>query len=687
MNRFSLLGWDVDAECLTVTRGGETVKLNNKTMQLLVYLAERQGRLVSYEELEADIWDGNSFIAKRAATNTVWQLRKAMQGSLSQEEFIETIPKRGYRLNAPVEPIADKRHPSWRTKAILLAGAEIIALAVIAWLLLRDDPSPVSLEREIITDYPGTETEAALTHTGDRIAFIWSQLNKSPNLYWKHVGDRNDTPHQLTNSTDTEATPSWSPDGKTVAFLRVNGETRACSVHTVSVITGVERKLTTCQATKPGTLAWSPNGKWIAYAYHDGEHHGLAVIDPVTEEMRKVTRSPKPDMVDADLAWSPDSELLAYISRVTVEEDRVFITDLEGDTRHLEKAPGDIVGMAWSRHDDELIVAAIPEGEHRRQLLRLDIDDGRVLGKFDQGALEAYSPGLSGDGNLMVYDASNIVVGLGTTFSGQNKIDELTTVASLSADREPTISANGQRLAFTSTRSGAKEIWYHQIGDNVPTQITSFGVTNVFGPTWHPNGKLLMFLAPDANGRLQVFLFEVDSHKLRQLTREETDHMPPSWSADGGHIYTSFAKDDAWTIHRYAFQGVEEGAADPEVVSVGYFSQEAPDGSLFIFRLTDSTLHKRTAEGEEQVFQKGFERRDWGNWVPGNDGIYAVMRTEAQDLLTFTAYDGGESQTIAELPAKIIRSQNSLALDPANNRLVVAYYTMQQADIFGLRRP
>ncbi len=679
-----MLGWSIEPTSLTATRKGTEQRLTNKAMELLVFLAEHQGCVVTHEEIEQNIWGGNSFVAKKGATNAIWQLRKALQRDLPQEEFIETIPRRGYRLNAAIEPSPQKLVLSGHNKLTLSVISVAAGLTLIAWLALGLNLNEPVFEREIITDYPGKETEPSLTQDGERVAFIWAQQNKAPNLYWKPTRDRSELPRQLTKTKERESTPSWSPDGKTVAFLRINGETRKCSLHTVFVVNGVEQKLADCQATKPGTLAWSPDGKWIAYAYNNGEYHGLAVIDPSTKETLEVTRSPKPDMVDSDIVWSPDSKLLAYVRRVSVEDDQIYITDLNGSKWHLEQAPNDMRGMAWSTNGEELIVAATPLGEHRRQLLRLDTADGKVLGKLDQGALEAYSPNLSGDGNLLAYEASNIVISLGSVGEGDEKIDEISTISSLSTDKEPSVSTDGRMIAFTSTRSGAKEIWYHEEGQTVPFQVTDFGVPNVFGPVWQPNGERLIFLAPGPKKNLQVFLFEKESRKLLQLTYEETDHMPPSWSPDGKHFYTSFAVGNQWMVHKYAFLGFNEGIATPEVIVEGYASKESPNGSLFVFRLTTSSLHERTPNGEEKVFLTGFERRDWGNWIPTQGGIYALLRSEAQDRLVFKNY-GGETKAVATLPARIVRSQNSMALDTANNRIILAYYAMQQSDIFGLR--
>ena len=79
----------------------ETIHLEPKVMEVLVYLASRQGEVVTREEIERDVWHG-ALVGYDAITGTIIKLRKAFQDDARKPRIIATIPKRGYQLIATV---------------------------------------------------------------------------------------------------------------------------------------------------------------------------------------------------------------------------------------------------------------------------------------------------------------------------------------------------------------------------------------------------------------------------------------------------------------------------------------------------------------------------------------------------------------------------------------------------------
>lgn len=94
-------------ECLVeprqnrLLRGDTEAHLESRVMDVLVCLAERAGEVVSRETLNAQVW-GSVVVTDQAVTNCISELRRHL-GDGPGNRIIETIPKRGYRLAAPVE--------------------------------------------------------------------------------------------------------------------------------------------------------------------------------------------------------------------------------------------------------------------------------------------------------------------------------------------------------------------------------------------------------------------------------------------------------------------------------------------------------------------------------------------------------------------------------------------------------
>ncbi len=98
---FRVGDWLVEPAVGSLARDGRSVKLEPKVMDLLVYLARRRGRVLSREELEEAVWAG-TVVGYDALTSAIIKLRKAFDDDSRHPWLIETVPKRGYRLIAPV---------------------------------------------------------------------------------------------------------------------------------------------------------------------------------------------------------------------------------------------------------------------------------------------------------------------------------------------------------------------------------------------------------------------------------------------------------------------------------------------------------------------------------------------------------------------------------------------------------
>jgi TolB-like protein/DNA-binding winged helix-turn-helix (wHTH) protein/Tfp pilus assembly protein PilF len=93
--------WRVDPALDEIARGGQVVKLEPRTMQLLVYLAEHAQEVVSPEELLEHVWRG-VVVTPASVYQAVARLRRTLGDVSDAPTYIATVPRKGYRLVAPV---------------------------------------------------------------------------------------------------------------------------------------------------------------------------------------------------------------------------------------------------------------------------------------------------------------------------------------------------------------------------------------------------------------------------------------------------------------------------------------------------------------------------------------------------------------------------------------------------------
>ncbi len=129
-------------------RGGAEVRIRPRSFDVLRYLAERPGKLVSRDELMDALWEG-AVVTEDAVTQCFIDIRRAL-GDESQT-MVRTVPRRGYILELPVEALGpasreEDEQPAGNASNRRFLGAAaimvILAVAAVAMYASRDDTAP-----------------------------------------------------------------------------------------------------------------------------------------------------------------------------------------------------------------------------------------------------------------------------------------------------------------------------------------------------------------------------------------------------------------------------------------------------------------------------------------------------------------------------------------------------------------
>ena len=88
-----------------LSRDGKTVRLTPRTFDVLLVLIQNKGSLVTKEKLLEEVW-ADVFVEEANLTVNIASLRKALDEGKGEEQWIETVPKQGYRFVGPVSELA-----------------------------------------------------------------------------------------------------------------------------------------------------------------------------------------------------------------------------------------------------------------------------------------------------------------------------------------------------------------------------------------------------------------------------------------------------------------------------------------------------------------------------------------------------------------------------------------------------
>jgi TolB-like protein len=119
--------FEVDLQSGTLSRQGLKVRLREQLLVALSTLIEHAGEVVTREQLQKTIWPDDVVVDFEINLNTIMaKLREALGDSAENPQYIETVPKRGYRFLAAVGK-AGRIEPArgWRTRLIVLPFANI----------------------------------------------------------------------------------------------------------------------------------------------------------------------------------------------------------------------------------------------------------------------------------------------------------------------------------------------------------------------------------------------------------------------------------------------------------------------------------------------------------------------------------------------------------------------------------
>jgi transcriptional activator of cad operon len=132
--------WCVNPSAGKISRNGETVRVEERTMRLLLCLAERAGEVVSLDDLLSQVWSDVT-VSPDSVYQAVASLRRVLGDDPKQPTYIATVPRLGYRMVATVSPWEEARpsEPDSQSlspatvrspRAIILAFAVAICLVV-----------------------------------------------------------------------------------------------------------------------------------------------------------------------------------------------------------------------------------------------------------------------------------------------------------------------------------------------------------------------------------------------------------------------------------------------------------------------------------------------------------------------------------------------------------------------------
>ena len=673
------------------------MRLEDRVMRVLEFLASRAGQTVQRDELLEAVW-GDRHISEETLTSVVSRLRRAMGDDPRRPRVILTVPKRGYRMigsvdwqpspMAPEPSEARSRLGAWLTVALLVVLGIGLSYRWISRPSLATNADV--LEIRPLTAAPGVEFDPAFSPGGERFAFVWGGQEDADLDIWIRGLDASG-PRRLSSRIGFDGSPSWRPDGGAVAFMHSHGGD--CGVFVVEIDSVDEHRIADCRSHSESSVDWSPRGDVIAFADSPAaeEPYRILLVSPSGGgRPEPLTTPPAGTFGDLDPAFSPDGSQVAFVRGANpsllpsyvspVHGDLYVVAREKGEPRRLTFDNEEIPGLDWSL-DGRRIVFASTRGSGRYAIWEVDVAGGaprRVLAL--DGILRNPTPYRDG----LAFERVRGAFDLWRLDLEAPSASPQPLLRSTRSESAPSFSRDGRWLAFVSDRSGQPEIWVAATDGSPPVQRTRLELPSIDRPRWSPDGRWIAF---EARQRSRTSLWRVEAiggtpERLVSAPEGETWHaVVPRFSEAGTRLYFGSDRSGSWQIWSLDLSG---GGLE-QVTREGGFAavEEAGSGDLYYARLDRPGIWRRNAvTAVEEPVGAVLQPFDWANWTVDGSSLLRLRRTSwTSGVLERGAAGSAEASRLVELESDHNLILGGIAVSPDGSTLVWSQRTRLDFDI------
>src|SRR6202166_4723497 len=190
---------------------------------------------------------------------------------------------------------------------------------------VEQNQQSLSIERLYMTRSVGA---TSWSPDGKTIAFV-SNISGRNNIWL--VPAAGGWPMQLTVSDQRQTSPAWSPDGKWIAYMSDYDGDEQWDIFLVSPKTGQVLNLTNTREIAEESPSWSPDGRYLAYMVKPktSSVFEIDVYDTVMREVKHMTTSTAKDRMNVDPIWSGDGKFIVYTQVQSKGTDsNIFLVDV-----------------------------------------------------------------------------------------------------------------------------------------------------------------------------------------------------------------------------------------------------------------------------------------------------------------------------------------------------------------------
>ncbi|GAB59666.1 hypothetical protein RNAN_2672 [Rheinheimera nanhaiensis E407-8] len=590
--------------------GSQQLYLEPRQHQLLLCLLQLPGQVVSREQLISQAWQGR-IVSDSAINRAVSVLRKAFNAVHPEQDYIETVPKLGYRLQPPLSDAAMVHVPrpkGWRSfcyhRPVLVWLTTLLVIILAVWFF-NTQPVSLHLSKPIPhTSFNGVERQLSLNLAGDRLLYQ-RQSDQGVTQIW--LNTLTDMQHKAVTESHLESSnAAISPDGSQFAFVRQDSHRCQVLLQPLDLNdngTTTSSVLHTCPVDNVPLLSWQPDGKVLYFRQRADKTQPYQIyqLTLASGAVHQLTLLHTDYNGSGDIALAASASQLAVLRYLSPASTALLLLAPDsGRISSYHELPERFTSLIW--YDDNTLLLVAGQQLYRYQL------DSRKLNMVYHNATPLNT--LVSHGTQLYFSSTELNSDIWQQSKGQTTLR----VDSSRHDTMPRLSHQATQLAFLSNRQGHYQLW---LQDETGTErlLTELpGKPGFVRLEWSADDTQLLFSKDDA-----AYLVDVATGTLSTALPAEQQVGVINFGATPQQLLFSSRRSGDWQLWLYDRQT----QVFQQLTEQGGYSGRIWQNALYFSKFHQDGLWRKALTGnEEQLLLAQFDKINWLNWQIEQGNLY-----------------------------------------------------------------
>ncbi|SFC32928.1 winged helix-turn-helix domain-containing protein [Pseudoalteromonas denitrificans] len=562
----------IDTQNQLLFRDEQAIALEPKVYALLLFFCRNSERLISKDELMAQVWAG-TLVNDNTISRTLVKVRKALGDDSKSPHFIVTIPRKGYQMQARFLSSAQLSQNEEKDlietqntggsslrllkipsrKLVVFSGFILFILFIISLFKLNDLPKFSTLKaKEIspLTRSTGVEWFPAMSFDMGELAYV--QVDVLSGFKYIKIENQHDKNSKVIKHADANISkPVWSPKGETLAFLyQTASECKIVSAPFYNIQNSTTwTTLAKCNQESSPIYQFSSDGKFLYYNNKQSVTAGYQIfrvdLNNYTQEL--IQQPNNIGLGNYQFNVSPDGKKLVILNSEYAPKTRIYTLEL---TKSHLTATGELNylmrSVVW-HHDNESLIHPSPHPAYQlwqsniagKKLAIVASSPTRVthLKRMPNGKDFLFSAYLI---NRDIYRKS-----LELTQKSHTDITLLKGNSSV-MDYLPALAKDNKSYAFVSKRSNKAEVYLGNFNKQNTVKISQFNnAIKLYQLSFSPNDQQLLIVANN-----EIYIYDFKLEKMTELSIKNKGIRGVTWGNEQS-LLLSVINNSTWQVMRY----------------------------------------------------------------------------------------------------------------------------------------